>query len=114
MAEEKKLTEEEQLQTTMGLIIHAGNAKAFAVEAVACAKDGKFAEADEKLHQADQELVESHNTQTGMLTQEAQGNHIKVTLLTVHSQDHLMNAITFIDLANDLVDVYKKMAELSK
>ena len=61
---------------------------------------------------ADQALVEAHNTQTGMLMQEAQGNNVNVTLLTVHSQDHLMNAITFLDLARDLVDVYEKVAKL--
>ena len=32
MTEENKITEEEQMQITMGLIINAGNAKAFAVE----------------------------------------------------------------------------------
>jgi PTS system cellobiose-specific IIA component len=29
----------------------------------------------------------------------------------VHAQDHLMTAITFIDLAKEVVAVYKKMAE---
>ncbi|MCT1177527.1 PTS lactose/cellobiose transporter subunit IIA, partial [Pediococcus pentosaceus] len=48
---------------------------------------------------------------TGMLTEEAKGNHAKVSLLTVHSQDHIMNAITFRDLAGEIVDLYKKMAE---
>ena len=38
MTEEDKITEEEQMQITMGLIINAGNAKAFAVEAITCAK----------------------------------------------------------------------------
>jgi PTS system cellobiose-specific IIA component len=47
-----------------------------------------------------------------MLTKEASGDHIEVTLLTVHSQDHLMNAITFRDLAGEVVDVYRKMAGL--
>ncbi len=30
-----------------------------------------------------------------MLTEEAKGNNMQVTLLTVHSQDHLMTAIAF-------------------
>ena len=75
MTEENKITEEEQMQITMGLIINAGNAKAFAVEAITCAKNGDFEGA-------------------------------------VHSQDHLMNAITFLDLAKDLVDVYERVAGL--
>ncbi|PNW61984.1 hypothetical protein ACZ99_15345 [Lactobacillus sp. ATCC 15578] len=35
----------------------------------------------------------------------------KVTsLLLVHSQDHIMNAITFRDLAGEVVDVYRRLA----
>ena len=47
-----------------------------------------------------------------MLTEEARGNHAKLTLLVVHAQDHLMTAITYIDLAQEIVEVYKQMAEL--
>lgn len=32
-----------------------------------------------------------------------------MTLLVVHSQDHLMNAITFRDLAGEMVDLYEKL-----
>jgi PTS system cellobiose-specific IIA component len=45
-----------------------------------------------------------------MLTAEAQGDHAKVTLLMVHSQDHLMNAITFRDLAGEIVALYKRLS----
>lgn len=44
-----------------------------------------------------------------MLTKEAQGEHINLTLLTVHSQDHLMTAITFKDLAQEMIDLYKEV-----
>lgn len=49
-----------------------------------------------------------------MLTKEAQGEHTQVTLLMVHSQDHLMTAITFVDLAKDFVDVYEEISALKK
>ncbi|WP_432739581.1 PTS lactose/cellobiose transporter subunit IIA [Ligilactobacillus agilis] len=110
MAEEKKLTPEEeqkQLEVTMGLIINGGNAKSLSFEAIRAAKAGKIEEARAKLKAADEALVEAHNTQTDMLTKEAQGQHAKVTLLTVHSQDHMMNAITFRDLAGEMVDLYE-------
>ena len=66
---------------------------------------------DQILYKPDLFLVNAHNVQTDMLTQEAQGNHVKVDLYMVHAQDHLMTAITFIDLAKEVVAVYKKMAE---
>ncbi|HIZ95759.1 PTS lactose/cellobiose transporter subunit IIA [Ligilactobacillus pobuzihii] len=117
MAEEEKnsqQSEEEQMQTTMGLIVNAGNAKSFAVEAIKAAKEGDFDKAHDKLDDAQKALVAAHNTQTGMLTKEAQGEHTQVTLLMVHSQDHLMTAITFVDLATNFVDVYEQLDELKK
>ncbi|KRN28326.1 hypothetical protein IV38_GL001324 [Lactobacillus selangorensis] len=113
MAEEKQTEQtddEKQMQTIMGLIINGGNAKSDSMEAIQAAKKGDFKKADEKLADANKSLAEAHNTQTGMLTQEAQGNHVKVSLLMVHSQDHLMTAITFHDLAVEIVDLYKKIA----
>ncbi|KRM80004.1 hypothetical protein FC84_GL000707 [Lapidilactobacillus dextrinicus DSM 20335] len=104
------MEEDENLQAIMGLIVNGGNAKSSSMEAIQAAKKGDFDEADAKLKEADAALGEAHNSQTGMLTKEASGDHVKVTLLMVHGQDHLMNAITFRDLAGEVVDVYKKLA----
>ncbi len=106
---EQTTQEEKELQAAMGLIVNGGNAKSFAFEAIRAAKEDDFKEADAKLKAADEALVQAHNSQTQMLTKEAQGEHMKVTLLTVHSQDHLMNAITFRDLAGEMVDLYRKL-----
>ncbi|WP_367294558.1 PTS lactose/cellobiose transporter subunit IIA [Latilactobacillus sakei] len=106
------MADEQNLETIMGLIINGGNAKSSAMEAIQAAKKGDFDQAAAKLQESDAALSEAHNVQTRMLTKEASGDHIDVTLLTVHSQDHLMNAITFRDLAGEVVDVYRKMAGL--
>ena len=100
---------EQNLEAIMGLIIHGGDAKSSAMEALQAAKEGDFATADEKIKQAETALNEAHHSQTGLLTQEAQGNHMEVTLLTVHGQDHLMTSIAFTDLAKEIIDVYKKI-----
>ena len=102
--------EEQQLEAIMGLIINAGNAKSDAMEAIQAAKAGAFDEAEQKITAAHESLVEAHHAQTNLLTEEAQGNHQTVTLLTVHSQDHLMTAIAFTDLAEELIAIYKKIA----
>lgn len=101
--------EQETLEAAMGLIANGGNAKSLAFEAIRLAKKSDIAGARAKLKESDQSLNEAHNSQTGMLTKEAQGDHTKVTLLVVHSQDHLMNAITFRDLAGEMVDLYEKL-----
>lgn len=105
---------DEQLQVVMGLIMNAGNAKGEAVAALAAAKKKNFTEAEERMKAANEALVEAHNTQTDLLTAEASGNNSEVTLLMVHSQDHLMNAISYIGLTQELIDVYKRMMVLEK
>ncbi|REC30939.1 PTS lactose/cellobiose transporter subunit IIA [Enterococcus pseudoavium] len=105
---------DEQLQVVMGLIMNAGNAKGEAVAALAAAKEDDFVAAEEHMKAANEALVEAHNTQTSLLTAEASGNHSEVTLLMVHSQDHLMNAISYLGLTQELIDVYKRLAVLEK
>lgn len=100
--------EETQLMAVMGLIMNSGNAKSCAMEGIQAAKTGDFESANQKLEEAESALVEAHHAQTEMLTQEAQGNPVEVTLLTVHSQDHLMTSIAFTDLAREIIDLHKK------
>ncbi|HJF33529.1 MAG TPA: PTS lactose/cellobiose transporter subunit IIA, partial [Sporosarcina psychrophila] len=44
---------------------------------------------------------------------EIRGEGVVVSLLLVHAQDHLMNAITFKDLAIEFVDLYEVMNKRS-
>lgn len=99
----------ELLKTIMGLIMHGGNAKSSAMEAIYAAKSDKFDEAKEKLEDANKDLEKAHKSQTNLLTKEASGDSVELSLLMVHGQDHLMNAITFKDLATEVIDVYRKI-----
>jgi PTS system cellobiose-specific IIA component len=101
--------EDKNLEAIMGLIMYGGNAKSDAMEAIAAAKQGEFKIADQKIKDAEHSLVEAHHSQTGLLTQEALGNSMTVSLLAVHSQDHLMTAIAFTDLAKEIIDIYKRL-----
>ncbi len=100
--------EAEHLEVVMNLIMAGGNAKSSAFEAIRAAKSGTYDIAKAKLAEADQFLAQAHEAQTGMLTAEAQGRHAEVTLLMVHAQDHVMNAITFRDLAGEIVALYER------
>jgi len=105
------MDEQENMEAVMGLIMYGGNAKSDAMEAITAAKKGDFELADQKLKDADASLSQAHESQTGMLTKEAQGEHMNVTLLAVHSQDHLMTAIAFKDLATEIIDLYRRLDE---
>ncbi|WP_436865517.1 PTS lactose/cellobiose transporter subunit IIA [Staphylococcus pseudoxylosus] len=102
------MTEQERdLEFAMSLIAYSGDAKSHAMEAIIASKKGYFKEAQQKLEKAESSLLEAHHIQTKMLSKEAQGENITMTLLTVHSQDHLMTAITFKDIAQEMIDLYK-------
>lgn len=105
------MDDEKRMQIVMGIIMAGGNAKAHAVEAITDAKKGDFTEAEKKLEEANQAIVDAHNTQTEMLTAEARGEHTPIDLYMVHAQDHLMTGITFVDLAKEIVEVYKKVVD---
>lgn len=101
--------EEQLLETIMGLIMYGGDAKSSAMEAIYAAKKGNFEEAEDKIKNADKALLDAHKSQTTLLTREATGDPVELSLLLVHGQDHLMNAITFKDLAVEIIDVHRKL-----
>lgn len=100
---------EKIMQAVMGLIMYGGDAKSSAMEAIQFAKQYDFEQAEEKLRAARESLIHAHNSQTDMLVAEAQGEENPITLLIVHSQDHIMTSITFYDLAKEIIDLYKAM-----
>lgn len=108
------MSEPVNLEAVMGLIMYGGDAKGKAIEAIEAAKAGDFDLADEKMNEANESLVTAHHSQTNLLTSEAQGDSVEISLLLIHGQDHLMNAITFIDLAKEVIDIHRKFKDLEK
>jgi cellobiose PTS system EIIA component len=94
------------------IILHGGNGKSYAMEAIAAAKQGDFDVAREKLQDAADALNQAHHVQTSLIQEEVKGNKHEVTLLMVHAQDHLMNAITVKDLASEFVDMYELVGKV--
>lgn len=98
----------------MNIIMNAGNAKAHCLTAIKAAIDNNFDKANALIKQAKEDLTEAHKTQTKLIQSEMAGNVQPITLLMVHAQDHLMNALTVKDLAELMVmDAIKKHKEIS-
>lgn len=105
------MEESELMQAIMGLILHSGNTKSDCMEAIQLAKKGNIPAAKEKIELANQSLVEAHHSQTALLTQEARGEKVEVSMMLIHAQDHLMNSITFRDLAKEMIELYERLEE---
>jgi len=92
----------------MQIILHGGNARALAYEALEKAKAKDFAGANAKLKEADKELELAHEVQTELLQKEAQAANQTTTLLLAHALDHLMNANSEKGLIQEIIELYKK------
>jgi len=98
-------------EVMLQIIVNGGNARSYSMEAIQLAKADKVREAREVLVKAGEELAKAHIAQTKLIQDEASGNTVEVTLLMVHAQDHLMNAITVKDLAQEFVDMYERFSK---
>ncbi|WP_047982737.1 PTS lactose/cellobiose transporter subunit IIA [Ornithinibacillus contaminans] len=89
------------------IILYAGNGRSSAMEAIQEAKEGNFEEADRKIEEAGEELSKAHGFQTKLLQEEASGEGTNVNVILIHSQDHLMTAMTVRDLAIEIIEIYR-------
>jgi PTS system cellobiose-specific IIA component len=99
----------DKVELAMSLIAGAGDARYHAMEAINIAKEGNFAEAREELILAKESMVEVHGIQTDLIREEMSGKSSEVSLLMVHAQDHLTQAMMYRDLAVNFIDLYEKM-----
>jgi len=97
---------EEQI---MQIILYSGNAKSTAFEAIQAAKENNFDQANELIEKANVEMSNAHRVQTFLIQSEIRGEKVESSLLLIHAQDHLMNAITFKDLAGEFIALYEAM-----
>lgn len=90
------------------IISLAGESKSLAYEALRLAKENKFEEADKKMEEADKILLQSHEYQTNLITKEADGEKFNINMLFIHTQDHLMTAMSEKNLIKELINILKK------
>lgn len=103
------MTEEELQLAAFEIILHSGTARTSVHEALDAMKNGAFQEAEEKLAAADEELLQAHHAQTDLLQKYTSGTEIKIEIIMVHAQDHLMTTMTLKEVAIEMMHMYKKI-----
>lgn len=91
------------------LISFSGDARKASMEAISYAREGDFDKANICIMEATEKISEAHKIQSELIHKEAQGQHTEITLLLVHAQDYLMNAVTIKDLATEMIHMYKEI-----
>lgn len=96
------------------IIVHGGNARAKAYDALKAAQQYDFDSAKEFMQEAEKEIGKAHKIQTEIIQKEAGGEKVDITVLFVHAQDHLMTAIAEKSLIENMIELYKRIEKLEK
>lgn len=102
----------EGLELTAFQIISAvGTARSCYIEAINEAKQGNYSRAQQLLKEGEDTFIEGHEVHNGLLQKEAEGKgkSTVVNLLILHAEDQLMSAEAFKIIAQEFIDVYKRL-----
>ncbi len=91
------------------IIASVGTAKSMYIDAINKAKEGKFDEAEHLMKEGSDAFLQGHNVHLQLLANDAGGRSVHFSMLLMHAEDQLMGAETFRVLAEDFIDVYKKL-----
>lgn len=96
-------------EVVMGLIINSGQARSLAYKALKQAKQGDFAGAKSTMDQSRAALNDAHRVQTQLIESDEGEGKMKVSLVLVHAQDHLMTSMLARELVAELIELHEKV-----
>ena len=103
------MNQEELQVAAFEIILHSGNARSEIHEAFAKMREGSFDEAENQLNKSNEIILEAHHAQTKLLQEYASGVEIKIEIIMVHAQDHLMTTMTLLEVAREMLVLYRKV-----
>lgn len=93
---------------SMAIILHAGNAKSSAFEAMAAVKAGNNQLFDEKCEEAQSEIRLAHKAHAELLRKLSAADLMKeVDLLLVHAEGHLTSTDIAVSLIKEIGELYQ-------
>ncbi len=94
------------------IISNVGTARSSYIEAIHKAKAGDFEGAKECISSGQQNFLKGHEAHFELLQKEAQGVSVGGSLILVHAEDQLMSAEAFKIIAEEMIESYKRIAQL--
>ena len=92
------------------IIGFAGDAMSLIMQALDELADNKFDEANQRIQEAKLEINKAHQVQTDLLMKGFKEDSVQepVSLIMVHAQDHLMNAMLAMQLVEKMIKIQRK------
>lgn len=92
------------------LVVNGGDARGKALQAIKEARLNHMEKADELLRECNEKLIAAHEFQTSLIQETLNSDEkVETSLLMVHGQDHLMDAMVVRDLATEMVELYRML-----
>ncbi len=91
------------------LITASGGAKSNYIGAIQCAKTGDYEEAERLIAEADAMMRQGHQPHADLIQKEAAGEFVGMGLIMAHAEDQMMSAEVFKVMAEEIVELYKKV-----
>ena len=92
------------------IISSVGTARSSYIEAIQLAKENKFDEANAKITEGEEFFNKGHHAHSGLIQKEASGEKSEYSQILMHAEDQLMSAEAFKIIAEEFIDVYKKIS----
>ena len=91
------------------IISSVGTARSCYIEAINEAKKGNYEKAEELIAEGEKVFIEGHDKHNELLQKEESGEGNVVNLLILHAEDQLMSAEGFKIIAQEFIDVYRRI-----
>lgn len=105
-------TMNELIPAAMDIVVHAGDARLHAREALKAVQQQNFKKAEAKLLEATHEIELAHSSQTAIVQNEARGAKYEYSMLFNHAQDTLMTINSEVEMTRTLVDTFRVYTEM--
>jgi len=94
------------------LVVNGGDARCKAIAAMQAARENRMDDAAKLMEECEEALNRAHNFQTDIIQASFadDGENMdngNVSLLMIHGQDHLMDAMVVRDMAAEMIELYK-------
>lgn len=98
---------ESTVEAAMSIILNAGDARVDCKQALDAISQGDFAKAEAKLKESNKKITIAHKVQTDAIQGETRGEESEYSLLFAHAQDTLMTIYSEINIAKQMLKIFK-------
>lgn len=92
------------------IISAVGSARSSYIEAIQEAKKGNFDQAKNLMKDGAETFIQGHKAHAELISKEANGEKVEVSLLLAHAEDQLMSAEGFKVIAEEFICLYEKIS----